>query len=51
MYKHIIKNQEGIQTIASIPLVLFFGIFVIAIVWFFIRNKNENDRMSKLPLE
>jgi cbb3-type cytochrome oxidase subunit 3 len=51
MYKHILKNQDGIQTIASIPLVLFFAVFVIAIVWFFIKNKKDNDHMANLPLE
>jgi cbb3-type cytochrome oxidase subunit 3 len=51
MYKHLLKNQEGIQTLASVPLVLFFAVFVVAIVLFLIRNKKHNDRMANMPLE
>jgi hypothetical protein len=51
MYKHILKNQEGIQTLASVPLVLFFAVFVVAIVLFLIKNKSHNERMAQMPLE
>jgi hypothetical protein len=51
MYKHILKNQEGIQTWASVPLVLFFAVFVIAVVLFFLKNNQHIERMANLPLE
>jgi hypothetical protein len=51
MYKHLLKNQEGIQTIASVPLVLFFTVFVVAVILFFIKNNKHVDRMANLPLE
>ncbi len=52
MYKHILKNQDGIQTLASVPLVLFFAVFTLAIVFYFIvKNKKHIQHMANLPLE
>ncbi len=51
MYKHILKNQEAIQTWANVPLILFFSVFVVVTILFFIKNKKHVEHMANMPLE
>ena len=51
MYKHILKDQAGIETWANVPLVLFFAVFVGVIILFFIKNKKYIEHMENLPLD
>ncbi len=51
MYKYILENAGDVSTMALIPLVLFFMLFVGATAWALISNKSYIERMSNLPLE
>ncbi len=51
MFKYIFRTQEGRDILAAIPLVLFFTVFVGAVIWLFIINKKQVEEMSNLPLE
>ncbi|MDX1409815.1 MAG: hypothetical protein R3330_16815 [Saprospiraceae bacterium] len=51
MYKYLLENAGNIQSLALIPLVVFFMVFVGAMIWTMIRNKQYIERMSRLPFE
>lgn len=51
MFKYIFRTQEGRDLLATIPLVLFFTVFVGAVVYLFLINKKQAQEMSNLPLE
>jgi cbb3-type cytochrome oxidase subunit 3 len=51
MFKYIFRTQEGRDILAAIPLVLFFTVFVGAVIWLFIINKKQAEQMANLPLE
>lgn len=50
MFSNILNAVEGIATYPMISLVMFFLLFV-GIVWHVVRMKKEDeDEMSRLPL-
>ncbi len=51
MFKYIFRTQEGRDILAVIPLVLFFTVFIGALIWLFIINKKQVEQMANLPLE
>lgn len=51
MYKHILENAGDISTMALIPLILFFLVFMGSLIMAFVRNTHDMERMSRLPFE
>lgn len=51
MFKYIFRTQEGRDLLAAIPLILFFTVFIGALIWLFIINKKQATDMANLPLE
>ncbi len=51
MAKYILENAGDIQWLALMPLVLFFLVFVGALIMTMLKNKTYIDRMSHLPFE
>jgi len=51
MYKYLLQSVEGIQWFGIAALLLFFGTFCFAAIRAFLANKEDMQRMSKLPLE
>ena len=51
MFKYILENAGDMSTMALIPLVLFFMLFVGVSALAMIKNKSYIERMSNLPFE
>ncbi len=51
MFKYILENAGDIQWLALVPLVLFFLVFVGAMITTMLKNKSYIERMSNLPFE
>ena len=49
MYKYILQNEGDISGMALVPLVLFFMVFVGAMVWTMVRNRQHIEHMANLP--
>jgi hypothetical protein len=51
MYKNVLQAIEGIGIFPIISMLIFLGVFLAAIVWFFKADKEHLQRMAELPLE
>ena len=51
MFKYILENAGDVSTMALIPLVLFFILFVGISALAMMKNKKYIERMSNLPFE
>lgn len=51
MFKYILQNAGDIQWLALFPLILFFLVFVFAMIMTMLKNKKYIDRMANLPIE
>lgn len=51
MFKYILQNAGDIQWLALVPLVLFFLVFMGAMIRVMLKNKSHIERMSQLPFE
>jgi len=51
MFKYILETSGDLSTMALIPLVLFFILFVAISAMALIKNKKYIDYMSNLPFE
>jgi len=51
MFKYILENAGDMSTMALIPLVLFFMLFVGISALAMMKNKKYIERMSHLPFE
>ncbi len=51
MFKYIFRTQEGRDLLAAIPLVLFFTVFIGAVIWLFVINKKQAEEMANIPLD
>ena len=51
MYKNVLQSIEGVGIFPIISMLIFFSIFMSAIVWFFKADKEHLQRMAELPLE
>jgi cbb3-type cytochrome oxidase subunit 3 len=51
MFKYIFRTQEGRDLLATIPLVLFFLVFVGAVIYLLVINKKQVQDIANLPLE
>ncbi|MDX1477923.1 MAG: hypothetical protein R3301_09475 [Saprospiraceae bacterium] len=51
MYKYILENAGNIQVLALIPLVIFFMVFVGAMIMTMVRNRSYIERMAHLPFD
>lgn len=51
MYKYLLQSVEGIQWFGIGTLLLFFGVFLFAVIRTFLSKKENMRRMAELPLE
>ncbi len=51
MISKYFSSLEGISTLGIIGLVIFFGIFILLLVWVIKLDKNYLAKMENLPLE
>lgn len=51
MYKNVLETIEGVGVFPIISMLIFFSIFMSAIIWFFKADKDYLQRMAELPLE
>lgn len=51
MYKNVLETIEGVGIFPIISMLIFFSIFMSAIVWFFKADKDHLQRMAELPLQ
>lgn len=51
MYKNVLQAIEGIGIFPLISMLIFMGVFLAAIIWFFKADKEHLQRMAELPLE
>jgi len=51
MYKDVLRTMEGIEIFPSISLILFFGFFILLIVYLIRTGKHHWDDVANLPLE
>jgi hypothetical protein len=50
MYKNILQSIDGIALYPLISFAIFFGFFVILLVYVVVADKNHLSQMSHLPL-
>jgi cytochrome c oxidase cbb3-type subunit IV len=48
---HNLENIVGVEVYPIISLSIFFGFFVILMIYIFTRNKKEYSEVEKLPLD
>ena len=51
MYRNVLQTIEGIGIYPIISMLIFFSIFMSAIIWFFKADKKHLQRMAELPLD
>lgn len=52
MYKQILKTiSEDIDWMALMPLLLFFGVFLVVVIAAFAERKSHIDYMAGMPLQ
>lgn len=51
MYQNVLRAIEGIGIFPLISMLIFMGVFLAAIVWFFKADKEHLQHMAELPLE
>lgn len=51
MYQNVLQAIEGIGIFPIISMLIFMGVFLAAIIWFFKADKDHLQRMAELPLE
>ena len=51
MYQNVLRTIEGIGIFPLISMLIFMGVFLAAIVWFFKADKEHLQHMAELPLE
>lgn len=51
MYKNILQSIQGVEIYPLISMMIFFGLFVSVLVWFFRADKSHLKRMAEMPLE
>ena len=51
MYKNVLQAIEGVGIYPIISMLIFLGVFLSAIVWFFRADKEHLQRMAELPFE
>ncbi|MBS1809987.1 MAG: CcoQ/FixQ family Cbb3-type cytochrome c oxidase assembly chaperone [Acidobacteria bacterium] len=51
MYKNVLQTIEGVGIFPLISMLIFFSVFMSAIIWFFKADKEHLQRMAELPLE
>ncbi len=51
MYKDVLRTMEGIEIFPSISLILFFGFFILLVVYLIRTGKHHWDDVANLPLE
>ena len=51
MYKNVLRAIEDIGIYPSISLILFFGFFVILVIYLIVKGKDHWKDAERLPLE
>jgi hypothetical protein len=51
MYKNILQSIQGVEIYPLISMMIFFGLFVAVIVWFFRADKRHLQKMAEMPLD
>jgi cytochrome c oxidase cbb3-type subunit 3 len=51
MYRNVLQTIAGIGIFPIISMLIFFSVFLSAIIWFFQADKEHLQRMAELPLE
>lgn len=51
MYRNVLETIEGIGIFPIISLLIFFSVFLSAVIWIFKADKEHLQRMAELPLE
>ncbi|MBS1537364.1 MAG: cytochrome C oxidase Cbb3 [Bacteroidetes bacterium] len=51
MYKNILQSIQGVEIYPLISMMIFFGLFLSVIVWFFRADKRHLQEMAELPLD
>lgn len=51
MYKYLLQSLDGIQLYGIVTLVLFFSVFCIAAIRAILADKQDTDRLARMPLD
>lgn len=51
MYKNVLQTIEGVGIFPLISMLIFFSVFMSAVIWSFKADKKHLQRMAELPLE
>lgn len=51
MYKYLLESVNGIQWFGISTLLLFFGVFLVAVIHTFLGKKEDMRHMAELPLK
>lgn len=51
MYKEVLRSMEGIEVYPSISLILFFGFFILLVIYMIRTGKSHWEHAANLPLE
>jgi len=51
MYKNILQSIQGIEIYPLISMMIFLGLFISVIIWFFRADKLHLQQMAEMPLD
>ncbi|MBI3259693.1 MAG: hypothetical protein HYZ54_09495 [Ignavibacteriae bacterium] len=51
MYKNILQSIQGIEIYPLISMMIFLGLFISVIVWYFRADKHHLQQMAEMPLD
>ncbi len=51
MIRNILQSIQGVEIYPIISMLVFLGLFISVLVWFFRVDKNHLRTMAQLPLE
>ncbi len=51
MYKNILQSIQGVEIYPLISMMIFFGLFLSVIVWYFRADKRHLQQMAEMPLD
>lgn len=51
MYKNILQSIQGVEIYPLISMMIFFGLFISVIVWYFRADKRHLKQMAEMPLD
>ena len=50
-FSHYLSSIENVSIYPVITLILFFAVFVAAVIWIFTRDKEYITKLENIPLE